>query len=240
VISIADVSKSFHTLEVLKDIQLNVDQGEVVSLIGASGSGKSTLLQCINGLEPIQKGHIEVDGIEVHASRTNLNELRQHVGIVFQQYNIFPHLTAIENVMLALRVVLRLGRREAAERAHEEIARFGLADKRDTYPDNLSGGQQQRLALARALAMRPRYLLLDEITSALDPELVNEVLDALRMLQKDGMTMLLVTHEIRFAREISDRVAFFCGGKVWEIGPPAEVIDRPQREATQRFLRSVR
>lgn len=239
-ISIDGVSKSFSTLEVLKDVRMNVEQGEVVSLIGASGSGKSTLLQCINGLEPIQKGRIDVDGVDVHGPRTNLNKLRRHIGIVFQQYNIFPHLTALENVTLALRVVLKLSKREAAERALEEIARFGLADKRDAFPDNLSGGQQQRLALARALAMKPKYLLLDEITSALDPELVNEVLDALRMLQKDGMTMLLVTHEIRFAREISNRVAFFCGGRIWEIGPSADVIDRPQQEATQRFLRSVR
>jgi len=239
VINVVGVSKSYQALQVLKDVHMAVDHGEVVSLIGASGSGKSTLLQCINGLEPIQQGRIEVDGIKVHDPCTDLNRLRHHVGIVFQQYNLFPHLTALENVMLALRVVLRLSKREAAERALEEIARFGLADRRDHYPAKLSGGQQQRIALARALAMKPRYLLLDEITSALDPELVAEVLDALRMLQKDGMTMLIVTHEIRFAREISNRVAFFCGGKVWEIGTPAEVIDRPKQEATQRFLRTA-
>jgi len=239
-IEIDEITKRFGALEVLTGIDLKVEKGSVVSLIGASGSGKSTLLQCINGLEPVQAGSIRVDGTVVNDPRTDLNKLRQEVGIVFQQYNAFPHLTALENVALSPRIVKRQSKKEATEVAFQELARFGLESKANTYPSQLSGGQQQRLALARALAMRPRYLLLDEITSALDPSLVQEVLDSLRMLRKDGMTMLIVTHEIRFAREISDQVAFFASGKICEFGPPGQVIGNPQNDLTKRFLAAVK
>jgi len=239
VIKIADVAKSYHDLPVLRGFSLDVEKGEVVVIIGASGSGKSTLLQCINGLEPIQSGRILVDGIEVHARGTNLNLLRRKIGIVFQQYNVFPHMTVLENVALAPRVVLREARRTAHARARRQIERVGLGDKLHAFPRSLSGGQQQRLAIARALAMEPQYMLFDEITSALDPELVGEVLDTLRMLSDDGMTMIVVTHEIGFAREVADRVAFVDAGVVHEIGAPGEVLDRPREERTRQFLSKV-
>ncbi|PBC03694.1 amino acid ABC transporter ATP-binding protein [Mesorhizobium sp. WSM3860] len=239
-IEVDNLTKRFGILEVLKGISLAVEKGRVVSLIGASGSGKSTLLQCINGLEPVQAGSIRVDGTQVNDPRTDLNKLRQKIGIVFQQYNAFPHLTALENVALAPRIVKGLPKKEAAALAVQELAHFGLDSKANAYPSQLSGGQQQRLALARALAMQPRYLLLDEITSALDPSLVQEVLDSLRMLRKDGMTMLIVTHEIRFAREISDQVAFFASGKICEFGPPEQVIGKPQNDLTKLFLAAVK
>jgi hydroxyproline transport system ATP-binding protein len=211
----------------------------VVSIIGASGSGKSTLLMCINGLEPIQQGRIVVDGTEVHARGTDLNKLRRKIGIVFQQWNAFPHLTVLENVMLAPRKVLGKSSREARELAAERLREVGLSDKLDVYPSRLSGGQQQRMAIARALATSPDYMLFDEVTSALDPLLVGEVLDTMRALSKRGMTMIVVTHEIRFAREVSDRVAFLYQGRVHEIGPPDEVIGKPQRPETAAFLTSV-
>lgn len=238
-IEIQDVHKSYGKLEVLKGVSLRVDEGEVVVMIGASGSGKSTLLQCINGLEPINAGRILVDGTDVHAKTTDLNKLRTRIGIVFQSFNVFPHYTVLENVALAPRIVLGLPRREAETRAREYIAKVGLSDKVDVFPGKLSGGQQQRLAIARALTMEPDYMLCDEITSALDPELVGEVLDTLRMLSRDGMTMMVVTHEIPFAREVADRIVFFDGGVICESGPAKEVIDNPSNPRTRQFLGKV-
>jgi hydroxyproline transport system ATP-binding protein len=238
-IEVQDVHKSFGKLEVLRGVDLQVQHGEVLSVIGGSGSGKSTMLMCINGLEPIDRGRILVDGTEVHARSTNLNKLRQKIGIVFQQFNAFPHLTVLENVTLAPRKVLKLGRREAEAIAEKQLAHVGLSDKKDVYPSRLSGGQQQRMAIARALAMSPTYMLFDEVTSALDPMLVGEVLDTLRLLSKEGMTMIVVTHEMRFAREVSDRVAFFYQGKVHEIGPPGQLFDAPEQPETADFLKAV-
>lgn len=238
-IEIDNVYKSFGDLEVIKGVSLTVNKGEVVSIIGGSGSGKSTLLMCINGLEPIQKGSIRVDGTEVHAPATDLNKLRQKIGIVFQQWNAFPHLTVLENVMLAPRKVLGLSKEEAEAMAVKQLTHVGLAEKLKVFPSKLSGGQQQRMAIARALAMSPDYMLFDEATSALDPQLVGEVLDTMRMLAEDGMTMVLVTHEIRFARDVSDRVAFFRNGLVHEIGAPEQVIGNPQKPETADFLKSV-
>ena len=238
-IEIDNVHKSFGDLEVIKGVSLTVNKGEVVSIIGGSGSGKSTLLMCINGLEPIQKGSIRVDGTEVHAPGTDLNKLRQKIGIVFQQWNAFPHLTVLENVMLAPRKVLGLSKEEAEAMAVKQLTHVGLAEKLKVFPSKLSGGQQQRMAIARALAMSPDYMLFDEATSALDPQLVGEVLDTMRLLAEDGMTMILVTHEIRFARDVSDRVAFFRNGLVHEIGAPDQVIGNPQKPETADFLKSV-
>jgi hydroxyproline transport system ATP-binding protein len=239
-IEVEDVHKSFGDLQVLKGVSLEVSNGEVISVIGASGSGKSTLLYCINGLEPIQSGRILVDGTDVHAKQTNLNQLRQKLGMVFQQWNSFPHLTTLENVALAPRIVLKKSKDEAREIARKQLEHVGLDDKLDVYPGKLSGGQQQRLAIARALAMEPNYMLLDEVTSALDPELVGEVLDTLGMLSNEGMTMILVTHEIGFARDVSDRVAYFHEGVIEEIGPPSQVIQNPESERTRKFLSAVR
>ncbi len=238
-IEIDNVHKSFGDLEVIKGVSLTVNKGEVVSIIGGSGSGKSTLLMCINGLEPIQKGSIRVDGTEVHAPATDLNKLRQKIGIVFQQWNAFPHLTVLENVMLAPRKVLGLSKEEAEAMAVKQLTHVGLAEKLKVFPSKLSGGQQQRMAIARALAMSPDYMLFDEATSALDPQLVGEVLDTMRLLAEEGMTMILVTHEIRFARDVSDRVAFFRNGLVHEIGAPEQVIGNPQKPETADFLKSV-
>jgi hydroxyproline transport system ATP-binding protein len=238
-IEIENVRKSFGTLEVLKGINLSIEKGEVLCLIGGSGSGKSTLLQCINGLQSIQGGNIIVDGTNVHARDTNLNTLRQKLGIVFQQYNAFPHLTALENVALAPRVVKRQSRRDALDLAREHLEYVGLGSKADMKPSGLSGGQQQRLAIARALAMKPAYMLFDEVTSALDPELVGEVLDTLRKLKESGMTMIVVTHDVAFARESGDRVAFFDRGVICELGPARQVINDPKEERTRQFLQRV-
>ena len=238
-IEIENVRKSFGTLEVLKGINLSIEKGEVLCLIGGSGSGKSTLLQCINGLQSIQGGNIIVDGTNVHARDTNLNTLRQKLGIVFQQYNAFPHLTALENVALAPRVVKRQSRRNALELAREHLEYVGLGSKADMKPSGLSGGQQQRLAIARALAMKPAYMLFDEVTSALDPELVGEVLDTLRKLKESGMTMIVVTHDVAFARESGDRVALFDQGVICELGPARQVINDPKEERTRQFLQRV-
>ena len=235
-IRIIDVHKSFGKLEVLKGINMDVEQNKVHSILGASGSGKSTLLQCINGLEKIQKGKILVDEIEVNDKKTNLNSLRKKIGIVFQQFNVFPHLTTLENVTLALKTVLKKNKKEAKEIAEQQIQKIGLSDKMNVYPSKLSGGQQQRLAIARALAMSPSYMLFDEITSALDPMLVGEVLDALRLLKNEGMTMMIVTHEVRFAKEVSDRVSFLNEGQVIESGSPNEIIDSPKETETIKFL----
>jgi len=239
VIEIKGVHKSFGDNEVLKGVDLTVEKGEVVCLIGASGSGKSTLLLCINALEPIQQGKIIVDNIDVHARGTSKSHLRRKLGIVFQQYNAFPHLTARENVALAPRLVLKKSKKQAREVAKEHLEYVGLSDKMDVYPSQLSGGQQQRLAIARALAMQPDYMLLDEVTSALDPELVGEVLDTLRKLSEAGMTMIVVTHEIPFAREAADRIAFFHDGVIHEIGAPQDLLHNPQKTRTQEFLRCI-
>ncbi|KFB09034.1 amino acid ABC transporter ATP-binding protein [Nitratireductor basaltis] len=239
-IEIENVHKSFGSLKVLKGINLTVDKGEVVSVIGGSGSGKSTLLTCINGLEKIDSGRILVDGTEVHAKSTDLNRLRRKIGIVFQQFNAFPHLTVMENVTLAPRKVKGLGKAEAEEIAVKQLEHVGLGDKLKVYPGRLSGGQQQRMAIARALAMSPDYMLFDEVTSALDPQLVGEVLDTLKMLAEDGMTMICVTHEMSFARDVSNRVAFFHKGVMEEIGPPEQIFGEAKSEETRKFLSSVR
>ena len=239
-IQVENLHKSFGALKVLKGVDLTVSVGEVVSVIGGSGSGKSTLLTCINGLEPIDQGRIAIDGTEVHARATDLNLLRRKIGIVFQQWNAFPHLTVLENVTLAPRKVLGMGRDEAEDIAVRQLTHVGLADKFKVYPSRLSGGQQQRMAIARALAMSPKYMLFDEVTSALDPQLVGEVLDTLHMLATEGMTMICVTHEMRFAREVSDRVAFFKDGLIHEIGSPAQIFDTPERAETAAFLNTTR
>ncbi|RVU51017.1 amino acid ABC transporter ATP-binding protein [Pseudomonas syringae pv. syringae] len=239
-ININQVRKSFGELEVVKGVSLDVKKGEVLSIIGGSGSGKSTLLMCINGLEKIQGGSIKVDGIDVHSPKTDLNLLRRKIGIVFQQWNAFPHLTVLENVMLAPRKVLGKSRAEAEHEAVRQLKHVGLGEKLNVFPTRLSGGQQQRMAIARALAMNPDYMLFDEATSALDPQLVGEVLDTMRMLAEDGMTMVLVTHEIAFAREVSDRVAFFRNGLIHELGTPDEVIRNPTRPETIDFLKSIK
>ncbi|WP_320034067.1 amino acid ABC transporter ATP-binding protein [Halarcobacter sp.] len=238
-IELKGVHKSFGDLEVLKGIDLNVQKGEVLSVIGGSGSGKSTMLYCINAIENIQGGEILVDGISVHDKKTDKNKLRQKIGMVFQQWNSFPHLTVLENVMLAPMKVLGMSYEEAHYVAKDQLERVGLRTKLDEYPTRMSGGQQQRLAIARALAMKAEYMLFDEITSALDPELVGEVLDTLRLLRDEGMTMICVTHEIAFAREVSDRIAFFHKGLIEEIGTPEQVIGNPQKERTQQFLSKV-
>jgi ABC-type polar amino acid transport system ATPase subunit len=239
-IEIQDLHKYFGALHVLKGIDLNVEKGEVLSVIGASGSGKSTLLYCINGLEPVQQGKVVVDGTDVHAKGTDINKLRQQLGMVFQQWNSFPHLTALENVALAPKIVKGKSKAEAREIAAQQLKHVGLGEKLDVYPSALSGGQQQRLAIARALAMEPEYMLFDEATSALDPELVGEVLETMRMLAEEGMTMICVTHEMGFARDVSDRVAFFHQGVMEEIGPPEQIFGNPQSEHTQKFLANVR
>ena len=236
-IEIDNVHKSFGSLQVLKGVSLTVQKGEVVSIVGGSGSGKSTLLTCINGLEAIQKGRVTVDGTVVHAPQTDLNRLRRKIGIVFQQFNAFPHLTVLENVTLAPRKVLGMDRAQADGIAVKQLTHVGLADKLSVYPSRLSGGQQQRMAIARALAMSPDYMLFDEVTSALDPQLVGEVLDTLRLLASDGMTMICVTHEMRFAREVSDRVAFFRDGLIHEIGTPDQMFVAPLKPETAAFLK---
>ena len=231
--------KSFGDLDVLRGVDLRMAQHEIVCVIGASGSGKSTLLRCINLTEPIDAGRIEVDGREITADGVNVDLVRRRIGIVFQAYNLFPHMSVLDNVTLAPREVLRLPRREAEDRADELLARFGLADKRDEVPDRLSGGQQQRVAIARALAMDPGLLLLDEVTSALDPELVGEVLTVIRDLATHGMTMLIATHEMSFAREIASRVAFIDAGRIVEEGPPRRIFTDPAEPRTRAFLERI-
>jgi polar amino acid transport system ATP-binding protein len=238
-VSIRDVRKSFGPLEVLKGVSLEVAKGDVVAIIGRSGSGKSTLLRCINGLESYQAGAIMADGIEVGGIRANLRELRRHVGMVFQQFNLFPHLTAAENVMLAPTVVNKSTKKEARALAAEMLAKVGLSEKMDSYPSQLSGGQQQRVAIARSLAMRPKVLLCDEITSALDPELVNEVLRVVEQLAREGMTLMLVTHEMRFARDVGTHLVFMHHGKVHEQGPPKTVFAGPKTPELQQFVGSI-
>jgi len=239
-VSLRGVTKSFGANTVLRDLTLDVSAGEVVSLIGASGSGKTTLLRCVNLLEQIDDGAVLLDGDEISAVGRDPNPIRRRVGIVFQSFNLFPHMSVTRNITLALTKVLGLTTSDADARAAELLTRFGLAEKASVYPDQLSGGQQQRVAIIRALAMQPEVLLLDEITSALDPELVGEVLDAVRELKGSGITMLIATHEMAFAREISDRVCFLHAGTVAEIGAPTQMFSAPRDERTQQFLRRVR
>jgi polar amino acid transport system ATP-binding protein len=234
-----DVHKSFGKVEVLKGIDLEVAEHEVVCMIGASGSGKSTLLRCVNLLEPIDRGRILVGDQELTARGVNVNVVRRRIGIVFQAYNLFPHMTVLANITLAPRKALKLPRAEAEARASELLERFGLADKRAEYPDRLSGGQQQRVAIVRALAMRPDLMLLDEVTSALDPELVAEVLGVIRELAAVGMTMLIATHEMSFARDIADRVVFLDEGVIREEGTPEEIFSAPKEPRTQQFLERI-
>jgi polar amino acid transport system ATP-binding protein len=241
IVSIRDVHKSFGQVEVLKGMSMDVPKGDVVCIIGPSGSGKSTLLRCINALLPIDRGSIRVARYQVHTLRTDEERLalRREVSIVFQQYNLFPHKTAIENVMMAPIHVLREPRAEVRDRAIALLKKVGLAAKQDSYPGELSGGQQQRVAIARALAMRPEVMLFDEITAALDPETVKEVLNTIRELAAEGMTCMLVTHEMRFAREIADTVYFTDGGVIVESGPPAQLFDHPVVERTRAFLSQI-
>ena len=233
------VLKSFGKLEVLKGIDLLLDEHEVVCLIGASGSGKSTLLRCVNLLEPIDSGRIVVGGTEVTAPRVDADRVRRGIGIVFQAFNLFPHMTVLRNVTLAPQKVLRLSPGVAEQEALVLLERFGLAEKARDYPDRLSGGQQQRVAIVRALAMRPQLLLLDEVTSALDPELVGEVLSVIRELAESGMTMLIATHEMSFARDIANRVCFLDAGVILEQGPPEQIFSSPQEPRTRRFLQRI-
>ena len=237
VVRVESLVKSFGDHVVLDGIDLSVATGEVLVVIGPSGSGKSTLLRCINLLEPIDSGRIYVEGLEITGRGAKVSEIRQRIGIVFQQFNLFPHLKAIDNLTLAARRIKKMPRKEAEARAHELLRRVGLDEKAPSYPHQLSGGQQQRVAIARALMMRPRVMLFDEVTSALDPELVGEVLVVMRDLARDGMTMLVVTHEMQFAREVGDRVVFMDDGRIVEQGKPTDVLDRPREERTRRFLR---
>ena len=235
-VSIQHLSKSFGDTEVLKDVNIEVKKGSVVVVLGPSGSGKSTMLRCINLLEKPSGGHIYIEGNEITDPKTDINKLREHVGMVFQQFNLFPHLTAKKNVMLAQRKVLKRSKEEAEQIALKELARVGLAERADYLPSQLSGGQQQRVAIARALAMEPHVMLFDEATSALDPELVRGVLDVMRELAEEGMTMVVVTHEMQFAKDVADHVIFMEGGVVVEEGTPDEVFDHPQHERTKDFL----
>jgi polar amino acid transport system ATP-binding protein len=236
---VEDLHKSFGKLEVLRGVDLVLAEHEVVCLIGASGSGKSTLLRCVNLLEPVDSGRIVLHGEEVTAPRVDVNRVRRGIGIVFQAFNLFPHMSVLRNITLGPTKALGLSRQDAAVRADELLARFALADKRDEYPDRLSGGQQQRVAIVRALAMQPRLLLLDEVTSALDPELVAEVLAVIRELATEGMTMLIATHEMGFARDVAHRVCFLDAGVILEQGSPVEIFGAPKEPRTQQFLQRI-
>ena len=238
-VELQNVHKSFGTAEVLKGVSLSVEEHEVVCLIGASGSGKSTLLRCINLLEPIDEGRIAVAGREITAPGVDVNEIRKGIGIVFQAFNLFPHMTVLANVTLGPRKALGVPAAQAERDALELLNRFGLAGRRDEYPDRLSGGQQQRVAIIRALAMKPKLLLLDEVTSALDPELVGEVLELVRELAAGGMTMVVATHEMGFARELANRVYFLDAGRILESGPPEQLFSAPTEPRTQQFLARI-
>jgi polar amino acid transport system ATP-binding protein len=238
-LEIRDVHKHFGAVEVLKGINLEVELHQVVSLIGASGSGKSTLLRCINALESISKGVIRLDGDRVNGRGIDVDAVRREIGIVFQSYNLFPHMTVLDNITLAPKKVLNQDREKAEAKAMELLTRIGLAEKATEYPDRLSGGQQQRVAIVRALAMEPRLMLLDEITSALDPELVSEVLHIVRDLANDGMTMMLATHEMSFAREVSSKVCFLHQGLIHEEGPPEQIFGDPKEERTRAFVQRI-
>ena len=240
-LAVENVHKAYGTNPVLRGISLNVDAHEVVVLVGASGSGKSTLLRCVNGLESIDAGHILLDGsLEISAPDADLDSVRERIGIVFQSFNLFPHLSVLDNITLAPRKVLGRPRADAEATARELLGRFGLGDKAESYPDRLSGGQQQRVAIMRALAMDPELMLFDEITSALDPQLVGEVLDVVRELSESGMTIIMATHEMTFAREVAHRICFLDGGVVLEEGTPEQVFDHPNHERTREFLSRTR
>jgi polar amino acid transport system ATP-binding protein len=238
-VRLENVHKSFGANEVLQGIDLELEEHEVVCLIGASGSGKSTLLRCVNLLEQLDSGRIFLGGEEITRRGVDVNAVRRRIGIVFQAFNLFPHMTVLRNVTLAPRDALKLPREQAESRALELLARFGLESRRDDYPDRLSGGQQQRVAIVRALAMRPELMLLDEVTSALDPELVGEVLNVIRELAEGGMTMLIATHEMSFARDIANRVCFLDAGQILEEGPPQEIFQHPSEPRTRQFLERI-
>jgi polar amino acid transport system ATP-binding protein len=238
-VELKDVVKRYGTNTVLDGVSLNVEKGEIIAIIGRSGSGKSTMLRCVNGLEPIQQGRITFDGEVVNDPNTDLRKLRQRVGIVFQSYNLFPHLSVEKNITLAPRVVKGMEQGAARALAEKVLARVGLAEKIDAYPDQLSGGQQQRVAIARSLAMQPQLMLFDEITSALDPELTGEVLKVLEQVAGEGMTMMLVTHEMGFARRVATRLIFMHQGRIWEEGKASEVLSRPRTPELVTFLDAV-
>jgi ABC-type polar amino acid transport system ATPase subunit len=239
VVKVKDAHKHFGHLHVLKGVNLEVARGEVVVIIGPSGSGKSTLLRCLNYLEPVQSGEVWVDGIRLDHHKTNIRQIRAEVGMVFQSFNLFPHLSVLRNVMLAPVIVRKRPEAEVRQAALALLAKVGLQDKTDAYPSQLSGGQQQRVAIARALCMQPKLMLFDEVTSALDPELVREVLDVMKQLARDGMTMIVVTHEMGFAREVADRVIFMDEGRIVEEGTAEDVFDRPQHQRTKEFLGKI-
>lgn len=239
IVEIRDLKKNYGDLQVLKGIDLCVHKGEKVVVLGPSGSGKSTMLRCINALEDADSGSIKVGGVEITDRKTNINKVREHLGMVFQRFNLWPHKSVLENVMLGQMVVSGKSEAEARKRAMETLTRVGLADKADQYPVRLSGGQQQRVAIARTLAMEPKVILFDEPTSALDPELVGEVLAVMKSLADEGMTMIVVTHEITFAKEVADRVIFMDGGVIVEQGHPSEVLVNPKEERTKTFLKRV-
>jgi polar amino acid transport system ATP-binding protein len=238
-VELQDVIKRYGSHTVLNGVSLAVEKGEIIAIIGRSGSGKSTMLRCVNGLEPIQGGSVRFEGTQVNAPDTDLRKLRQHVGIVFQSFNLFPHLTVEKNITLAPKVVKGMNPNEARALAERVLAKVGLAEKIDAWPDQLSGGQQQRVAIARSLAMQPTLMLFDEITSALDPELVGEVLKTLEEMAAEGMTMMLVTHEIGFARKVADRVVFMHEGRIWEEGPAADTLAKPRTPELETFLSAV-
>jgi polar amino acid transport system ATP-binding protein len=238
-VELKDVIKRYGTHTVLNGVSLKVEKGEIIAIIGRSGSGKSTMLRCVNGLEPIQGGTVSFDGTVVNDPGTDLRKLRQHVGIVFQSFNLFPHLSVEKNITLAPKVVKHVAPAEARRLAETVLRKVGLAEKIDAYPDQLSGGQQQRVAIARSLAMQPVVMLFDEITSALDPELVGEVLKVLEEMARDGMTMMLVTHEIGFARKVANRVVFMHEGRIWEEGPAAATLAQPRTPELETFLSAV-
>jgi polar amino acid transport system ATP-binding protein len=233
------IRKTFGSNEVLRGIDLSVAPHEVVCLIGASGSGKSTLLKCVNLIEPVDAGDISVEGDRITAPGVDVDRIRRRIGIVYQAFNLFPHMTALDNVTLAPRHALKMARKDAEEEAERLLSRFGLLEKRDEYPDRLSGGQQQRVAIVRALAMRPSLMLLDEVTSALDPELVAEVLGVVRELASEGMTMVIATHEMSFARDIADRVCYLESGTILEEGPPEKIFASPEHPRTRQFLQRI-
>jgi polar amino acid transport system ATP-binding protein len=238
-VELVNVIKRYGTHTVLNGVSLKVEKGEIIAIIGRSGSGKSTMLRCVNGLEPIQGGTVSFDGTVVNDPGTDLRKLRQHVGIVFQSFNLFPHLSVEKNITLAPKVVKHVPPAEARQLAEVVLRKVGLAEKIDAYPDQLSGGQQQRVAIARSLAMQPQVMLFDEITSALDPELVGEVLKVLEEMARDGMTMMLVTHEIGFARKVANRVVFMHEGRIWEEGPAASTLATPRTPELETFLSAV-
>ena len=239
IIEFQNVDKFFGDFQVLQDIDFAVDESEVVVVIGPSGSGKSTLLRCINALEEISSGKLIVDGIEVHDKKTKLNALRTEIGFVFQQFNLYPHMTVAQNVKLAPTNVKGVSKKEAGERCKRLLERVGISEQEDKYPESLSGGQQQRVAIARGLAMEPKIMLFDEPTSALDPEMINEVLETIADLAGGGMTMVVVTHEMGFARRVADRVVFMDEGRIVEVGPPEHFFQNPEHERTKRFLSQI-